>query len=130
MLFRSKKVKDEGEILVRDKNREDELCIEKTKKIIQEDYEKFKLGELSREEFITRKKLANDEIEDIKKGIEERKIINDEKHTQIEKEFDCFAEVKGFLKAKTITKEMVETLIEKVILEDENKMEIIWKFDV
>ncbi len=125
-----KKVKDEDEILVRDKNREDELCIEKTKKIIQEDYEKFKLGELSREEFITRKKLANDEIEDKKKGIEERKIINDEKHTQIEKEFDCFAEVKGFLKAKTITKEMVETLIEKVILEDKNKMEIIWKFDV
>lgn len=125
-----KKLKDKDLLLLRDSDRSDQLSIEKTNKNIQTDYERFKLGDLSKEEFLIRKKLAKEEIEKIKKGIEERKISNNEKFAQIEEEFNFFDEIKGFLKAKTITKEMVETLIEKVILEDESKMEIIWKFEV
>lgn len=123
-------IRNEKMIEVREENRKTEADIEKTKIMIQADYEKFKLGELTKDEFLIRKNLANVEIEKLKKTVKGRIKDNDKKQSDMENKIGFIKVLDKYLKATKLTKEMANSLIEKIIFYEEGKMEIVWKYEV
>lgn len=84
---------------IRVKNKNDEAHIAKTKKIIQSDYEKLKFGKLTKDEFLIRKNLVNEEVEKLRTSILSRVEDNDRKNSSIETEIGLIIELNNHLKA-------------------------------
>lgn len=88
-------------------------------------YDMYREGEISREDFIVRKKEYDDTI----KGMEERlALLREEVHLMNDNKPDHNRLIR-FLETDKLTDEIKECMIEKVYVYSKDKIKIIWKFD-
>ena len=91
-------------------------------------YEKYNRGDLTAREYADKKSYMTDLI----KNCEEKEIVKWEEyhqcHDEMEKLESDMKSIIHFSHIEKLTKEVVETFIEKVYLYENKRVEIVWKF--
>jgi DNA invertase Pin-like site-specific DNA recombinase len=88
------------------------------------EYERYKLGSISRNEFSEAKKTVDTRIADIEKELSNLTVTLPEK--ALNEESDIW-DIKKYVHLEKYDKEVMAALIEKAIVVDENTVEVVWK---
>lgn len=114
-------------------DQEEEETLRKTKehmkKIWLPLYEQYKDGKLSREDFLAKKKSYEQEVEKLELRLEELKKKREASMAASEQLKKVEPSFFRYMDQMTLTEEMKEQFIEKVIVYSKDRIEICWKFE-
>ena len=99
---------------------------EKAKTIL---YEKYRDGRLSREEYISERNRANLQLEEARKQLEQIRMERETRENGETKLSEFSRLVQKYRYAGTLTKELEQTFVEKVLVFDAEHIRITWKFE-
>ena len=99
---------------------------EKVKTIL---YEKYRDGRLSREEYIAERNRVNLLLEEYKGRLEQIRLEREARESGETKLSEFSRLVQKYRYAETLTKELEQTFVEKVLVFDAEHIKITWKFE-
>ena len=99
---------------------------EKAKTIL---YEKYRDGRLSREEYISERNRVNLQLEEARKQLEQIRMEREARESGETKLGEFSRLVQKYRYAETLTKELEQTFVEKVLIFDAEHIRITWKFE-
>ena len=99
---------------------------EKVKTIL---YEKYRDGRLSREEYIEKRNRANLLLEEYRGRLEQIRLEREARESGETKLSEFSRLVQKYRYAETLTKELEQTFVEKVLVFDAEHIKITWKFE-
>ena len=99
---------------------------EKAKTIL---YEKYRDGRLSREEYISERNRVNLQLEEARKQLEQIRMEREARESGETKLSEFSRLVQKYRYAETLTKELEQTFVEKVLVFDAEHIRITWKFE-
>ena len=99
---------------------------EKAKTIL---YEKYRDGRLIREEYISERNRVNARLEEARKQLEQIRMEREARESGNTKFSEFFRLIQKYRYAETLTKELEQTFIEKVLVFDAEHIRITWKFE-
>ena len=99
---------------------------EKAKTIL---YEKYRDGRLIREEYISERNRVNARLEEARKQLEQIRMEREARESGNTKFSEFFRLIQKYRYAETLTKELEQTFIEKVLVFDAEHLRITWKFE-
>ena len=92
-------------------------------------YEKYREGDLTRDEYMTQRNEVNAEVEELQnkvRAIEAKRMMQKNDNARV----DLLSElVHQYKDAKTLTKELERVFVEQVLVYDAEHIKIKWKFD-
>ena len=92
-------------------------------------YEKYREGDLSRDEYISERDMLNARIDEMKatiQGIEAKRMLKQSDNSRI----DLLSElIQQYKDSKNLTKELERIFVEQVLVYDAEHITIKWKFD-
>ena len=92
-------------------------------------YEKYREGDLTRDEYMTQRNEVNAEVEELQnkvRAIEAKRMMQKNDNARV----DLLSElVHQYKDAKTLTKELERIFVEQVLVYDAEHIKIKWKFD-
>ena len=92
-------------------------------------YEKYREGDLSRDEYISERDMLNARIDEMKatiQGIEAKRMLKQSDNSRI----DLLSElIHQYKDSKNLTKELERIFVEQVLVYDAEHITIKWKFD-
>jgi len=91
-------------------------------------YNRYGDGEISREEYINQRKSADERIQELLaeiQSLEQLSVRNDTSTNPTHPAFDALQNISGPLR---YSNELIEALVEHVVVYDESRVEIKWKF--
>ena len=99
---------------------------EKAKTIL---YEKYRDGRLSREEYISERNRVNFQLEEVQKQLKQIRMEREARENGETKLSEFSRLVQKYRYAETLTKELEQTFVEKVLVFDAEHIRITWKFE-
>src|SRR5699024_4645408 len=99
---------------------------EKVKTIL---YEKYRDGRLSREEYIAERNRVNLLLEEYRGRLEQIRLEREARESGETKLSEFSRLVQKYRYAETLTKELEQTFVEKVLVFDAEHIKITWKFE-
>ena len=99
---------------------------EKAKTIL---YEKYRDGRLSREEYISERNRVNLQLEEVQKQLKQIRMEREARENGETKLSEFSRLVQKYRYAETLTKELEQTFVEKVLVFDAEHIRITWKFE-
>ena len=100
--------------------------LEKAKTIF---YEKYRDGRLSREEYISERNRVNVQLEKFRQQLEHIQMEREARENGETKLSEFSRLVQKYRYAETLTKELEQTFVEKVLVFDAEHIKITWKFE-
>lgn len=92
-------------------------------------YEQYRDGQLSREDFLTKKKEYDTEAAKLEQRLDELQNSREEQDVRSQQKRNQVSQLMCYAEQMELTEEIKEKLIDKVKVYSNNRIEIYWKFE-